>query len=110
MFSLKQIVTIHHQKQLATESGRIKIRTFVDRYQHFKSLHYVDIHVVDLTCTLSVWLCSICDSQGFQPQISLLTFTTLNWVKNHVVIALLETLNIEGPVEKYFLSITVTVH
>ena len=31
MFTLKQFATIHHQKQLATESGRVKIQTFVDR-------------------------------------------------------------------------------
>jgi len=42
---LKQFATIHHQKQLPTESGRIKIRTFVDRCQHFKSLHYVYIYI-----------------------------------------------------------------
>jgi len=38
VFTLEQFATIRHQKQLATESGRIKPRTFVDRCQHFKSL------------------------------------------------------------------------
>jgi len=36
-----------------------------------------------------------------------ITFTTLNWVTNHVFIALLGTLNITDPTEKYFLPIVV---
>jgi len=46
VFTLKQFATIHHQKQSATESGRVKIHTFVAGSQLFKSLHYVYIHVV----------------------------------------------------------------
>ena len=70
MFTLKQFAIIHHQKQLATESGRIKIQIFVDRCQHFKSLHYVYIPMVNPPSTVCVWLCLIGDSQGFLPHIS----------------------------------------
>jgi len=43
--------TIQHQKQLATESGRIKIRTFVDRCQHFKMCGQSAPHCVCLAST-----------------------------------------------------------
>ena len=36
-----------------------------------------------------------------------ITFTTLNWVTNHMISDLLGTLNIEGPVGKYFSSIAI---
>ena len=54
-----------------TESGRIKILTFGARYQHFKSLHYVYIRVVDPPRIVFVWLCPIGDKQGCLPQISI---------------------------------------
>ena len=44
VFTLKQFTTIHHKKQLATEIGHIKFHTFVDRCQHFKSLHLIYIY------------------------------------------------------------------
>ena len=40
MFTLKKFATIHHQKQLATESGRIKI----SNCQNFHSRHFAYIN------------------------------------------------------------------
>ena len=45
VFTLKQFSTIQHQKQVATESGCVQIRTFATRCQHVKGLYYVYIYV-----------------------------------------------------------------
>jgi len=56
VFILKQFAIIHHQKQLATESGHIEIRTFVNRCQYFTMCIY--ICVVDLPHTVCVFGCA----------------------------------------------------